>query len=505
MKIESLRSVYDKLDEESSGRLTRLLNGIEEGRDDVLLSPLGESTDPDVILKGWDKIFDSNTSEMNDILLELEANNRSKYGPRSIAVPWEERRQGVLSSFSEPEKGVKSIKWRPPEYKRLRPISVGNAIKYIKRQTNAGLPTLEKKGTVLDKMDLFSFTIWNLVEEADRWASVMFTRTQENNKTRTVWGYPLALVILEMMFYRPILEYQRTLSWRAALRSPEDVDRAITTLIINALEAKKYIVSIDFSAFDDSIKFPIQYWVFYIYFNSLFQDGLYTRYRGFITDKFRSIPLVTPDGVYTGFHGIPSGSAFTNEAGSVSQHGIAKDYFEPLEDEQQQGDDGVYSCYYPEKLKEHFRQYGLEVNDSKSYVSKEFCVYLQNLYHIDYIDNGIISGIYPTYRALCRIVYQERFNDFSKDDISGKDYYAIRTLSILETCKHHPLFRELVRYVWTLDKYNLSFSDQGLVAYVKMREKQDGKDVKFTEYKRGDKIQGIREFASYQLVQEFNE
>jgi hypothetical protein len=38
-----------------------------------------------------------------------------------------------------------------------------------------------------------------------------------------------------------------------------------------------------------------------------------------------------------------------------------------------------------------------------------------------------------------------------------------------------------------------------------MREKQDGKDVKFTEYKRGDKIQGIREFASYQLVQEFNE
>lgn len=504
MKIEPLRTVYEQLDVESSNRLSRLIDGIVAGKDEVLLSPLGENVNPKDILIGWDDIFDKHYRDMNDVLLELENNNRLKYGPRSIAVKWERRRPGVLSSFEEPKKGAKSIKWHPPAYKRLRPITVDNALKYIKRQTNAGLPSLEKKGTVMDKMHISEMTIWNLVEQARKWAAVMFTRTQENNKTRTVWGYPIYLVILEMMFYRPILEYQRTLSWRAALRSPDDIDQAITTLILNAIKFGKWIVSIDFSSFDDSIKYPIQSWVFNIYFESLFQFGLYTKFRAFLLEMFCTIPLVTPDGVYKGFHGIPSGSAFTNEAGSVAQHGIAKDYFEPLEDDQQQGDDGAYSCYYPEKFKDHFRSYGLEVNDDKSYVSKEFCVYLQNLYHIDYIENGMIRGIYPTYRALCRIVYQERFNDFSKDDISGKDYYAIRTLSILETCKHHPLFRELVRYIWTLDKYNLSFSDQGLVAYVKMREKQDGKDVKFTEYKRGDKISGIRDFASYKLVQEFN-
>ena len=102
-----------------------------------------------------------------------------------------------------------------------------------------------------------------------------------------------------------------------------------------------------------------------------------------------------------------------------------------------------------------------------------------------------------------RIVYQERFNDFSEDKISGKDYYAIRTLSILENCKHHPLFRELVKYVVKLDKFDLDVSDQGISAYVRMREKQDGKDVRFTEYKRGDGL-GIKSFESYKLAREFS-
>lgn len=503
MKLLPLRSIYNRLDSEEQNRLTRLLEGIRTGKDEVLLTPLGESMPTQDILEGWDVIFGNNSGEMNDILLALEENNRSKYGPRSIAKPWVDRRPGILSSF-EPPKSSRSIKWKPKPDKRLRPLSVENALKYIKRQTNAGLPYLVKKGQVLDALNLGSLTLNQLYQLITAWPSVMFTRTQEQEKTRTVWGYPLFLVIFEMCFYRPILEYQRKLSWRAALRSPDDIDQAITTLILGAIELSQSIVSIDFSSFDDSVKKPLQEWCYMNYFDSLFQGVAYKQWGEVLMTTFGLNPLVTPDGIYTGHHGIPSGSAFTNEVGSCVQHGIAQDYFEPIQNDQQQGDDGVYSCYYPEQLKEHFRTYGLEVNDDKSYVANDYCVYLQNLYHIDYIENGIIRGIYPTYRALCRIVFQERFNDFSKDDISGKDYYAIRTLSILETCKHHPLFREFVKYVWTLDKYNLTFSDQGLLAYVKMREKQDGKDVKFTEYKRGDEVSGIRDFASYKLVKEFN-
>lgn len=475
-------------------KLSRLLDRTDSGVSDVLLSPIGNNNDPETILKGWDSIFNSNRGKLNDVLLELEENNRSKYGPRSIAVPWVERRDTVLNSFS-PDLG-KEVESKVVSSGRLRPIFLLNAANYIKLQTNAGLPTMSSKGKVLGD------TLFNIDSQLrDNYPSVPFTRTQENNKTRLVWGYPLATVLDEMMFYRPILEYQRKMDWRAALNTADDIDAAITRLINHARGSGKSLVSIDFSNFDNSVKKTLQDYAFKVYFPSLFQST-YHPDLALHGERFNTIGLVTPDGIQNGPHGIPSGSAYTNEVGSVVQYGISQAFDEELLFSQVQGDDGAYATFDPEGFKDHFRSYGLDVNDDKSYISDDFIVYLQNLYHTDYMDNGLIRGIYPTYRALLRIVYQERFNDFSKDDISGKDYYAIRTLSILENVKHHPLFKEFVNYIVKLDKYNLAVSDQGLSSYIKMRERQDGKDIRFTEYRRGDSF-GIKDFESYKLAKEF--
>lgn len=496
MKFQTRKDITSlKLPREALESLSQLNYRIEKGSSEILLSPLGKSHSPELILNGWDEIFDRNRDRMNDILTELELNNRSKYGPRSIAVPWLEREAGIYNSFSiDNGKMIESI---PTSLNRLRPIDVNNAARFIKLQTNAGLPYMLQKGTVLSK------TLNELKLQLERhYPSVMFTRTQENNKTRTVWGYPLATVLDEMRFYRPILEYQSRMPWRAALRKAEDVDTAISQLISHARNQGKSLVSIDFSNFDNSVKRSLQKYAFEVYFPSLFQKQFHPE-LAIHGERFNTIGLVTPDGVLEGPHGIPSGSAYTNEVGSVVQYGISKDFRENLDFSQVQGDDGAYASFFPEELKEHFRSYGLDVNDDKSYISSDFIVYLQNLYHIDYIKDGLISGIYPTYRALLRIVYQERFNDFSEDDISGKDYYAIRTLSILENVKHHPLFKELVEYVTKLDKFGLHVSDQGVSSYIKMREKQDGKDVRFTEYKRGDGF-GIKSFESYKLAREFS-
>nr|APG78191.1 RdRp [Beihai picobirna-like virus 10] len=473
--------------------LSRLLDRTESGSDEVYLTPMGKSKGPEAILKGWDSIFNSNRDKLNDVLLELEENNRSKYGPRSIAVPWSERRDTVLNSFSA-DNG-KEVESNIVFNGRFRPLSLTNAAKYIKLQTNAGLPYMTSKGSVLNEA---LNDIDNQLKE--NYPSVPFTRTQENNKTRLVWGYPLATVLDEMRFYRPILDYQRKVPWRAALNTADDIDAAITKLINHARSDKKYLVSIDFSNFDNSVKRKLQDYAFKVYFPSLFQKQYHPEIA-LHGERFNTIGLVTPDRIYRGAHGIPSGSAYTNEVGSVVQYGISNVFEENLEYSQVQGDDGAYATKDPEGLKDHFRSYGLDVNDEKSYISDNFVVYLQNLYHTDYQDDGIIRGIYPTYRALLRIVYQERFNDFSKDDIKGSDYYAIRTLSILENVKHHPLFNELVDYVVKLDKFDLEVSDQGISAYIKMREKQDGKDVRFTEYKRGDSF-GIKGFASYMRARE---
>lgn len=473
-------------------RLSRLLDNLVTGSDETYVTPITNRHSPEKILDGWDSIFNANLDKMNEVLLNLEESNRSKYGSRSIAVPWRERRAGVLNSFSAGEE--KMVEWGPPVIGRFRPLDLRNASKYIKRQTNAGLPTMLKKGSVLLK------TMLNM--QPGKFPAVPFTRTQENMKARIVWGISLDDVIDEMRFYRPILLYQRDLYWRAALRSANDIDLAITKLIKYATDNGLKLLSIDFESYDDTVKYKLQFWAFMVYFASLFQSK-YSPDLAYHLQRFNTVGLVTPDGILTGSHGIPSGSAYTNEVGSVVQHGIARDFYEDLEHDQQQGDDGAYATSDPEGLKDHFRSYGLRVNDKKSYIADEYLIYLQNLYHTDYIEDGIIRGIYPTYRALLRIVYQERFNDFSEDNISGKDYYAIRTLSILENCKHHPLFRELVEYIVKLDKFDLDVSDQGISAYVRMREKQDGKDVKFTEYKRGDGL-GIKQFASYKLAREFS-
>jgi hypothetical protein len=493
--LASIRNELNRINasHDAEFRLSRLLERMHSGSDAVYVSPITKGISPEDILSGWDKIYNANSSQLNDILLELEESNRSKYGPRSIALPWLEREQESASSFSI-DTG-KLIETATPVYGRLRPISLASAATYIKKQTNAGLPSMETKRLVLDDT-LLRFEELNKLDIP----SVPFTRTQENFKTRLVWGYPLVTILDEMRYYRPILEYQSKVPWRAALRKASDIDLAITQLINHAQVNGLSLLSIDFSSFDNSVKRKLQTYAFNDYFPSLFQS----KYRPEIVSqgrRFNEIGLITPSGLWKGQHGIPSGSAYTNEVGSVVQYGISNTYKDKLLYSQVQGDDGAYATSDPDGLKDHFRSYGLEVNDKKSYISDDFIVYLQNLYHRDYIKDGLISGIYPTYRALLRIVYQERFNDFSEDSITGKDYYSIRTLSILENCKHHPLFKQLVQYVSSLDKYNLEVSDQGISAYVKMREKQDGKDVRFTEYRLGDSY-GIKSFESYKIARE---
>jgi len=493
------------LTHEALERVSLLLDKIVTGNDKVLLSPIAERIMPEDILKGWDTIFTANLSKMNDILLEMETQNRSKFGPRSISIPWKDRRDSLYSSYEREEPFSRKIEYNPIANRRLRPLSEENAKKYIKRSTNACLPTLLKKGRVLDA----GF----VVNQLFYWPALLFTRTQENLKTRNVWGISLDDILYEMRFYRPILEHQRDLSWRAALRKADDIDKAITKLIQYATERNYDLLSIDFTNYDNSVKESGHKWVFNAYFASLFQESYKVDFNR-LRRNFTEVGIVTPDGILSGPHGIPSGSAFTNEVGSVWQHFAAHEYNWFMDEEivqfdQQQGDDGAYAVEDAEDFKMFFNEFGVQVNKSKSYVSKDFIVYLQNLYHLDYItkdeqDQDIIRGIYPTYRALLRIVYLERFTDISiVPKLQGKDYFSIRTLQILETCKHHPLFEDLCLYVKELDKFSLDVSDQGISAYVKLREIQEGKDVRFTEYKRGDSS-NITDFESYKLIKRSN-
>jgi hypothetical protein len=196
---------------------------------------------------------------------------------------------------------------------------------------------------------------------------------------------------------------------------------------------------------------------------------------------------------------VPSGSTFTNEVDSIAQYLCAKDFGIDDSCMDIQGDDGVYSTDRPEALIEHFESYGLKVNSSKSLTSMDQAIYLQQIYELDSIKGDTIGGVYSTYRALCRIIYPERYNKYSVDGISGADFNSIRAISILENCSYHPLFEELVKFVASIDKINLQFSEAGLLNYIRRVNKTEGTQGIF-DYRRGDRLKGIKSFKTFALL-----
>lgn len=488
------------IDQDVERRLTLQLQSIIKGNSEVFTTPICKRIEPVSILKQWDEIFKANKGRMNSTLIDLEVSNRSKFGPRSIAKPWVERIDDV-SKYYHDKRNIRSPissrpALKPQNLQRFRPLEPNKAVDLLKNSTNSGLPFYCRKSKIKRR----------LIEDFDylkyrKDPCLLFTRTQENNKTRTVWGYPAIDTLIEMCYYAVLLTYQKTLDWRAAIRTPEDVDREVTRIIDKAISNSLSVVSIDFSAYDSSISVGLIKEAFE-YIKSLFQP-IYHDTIDIICHRFYSIPLLTPSGIIRGNHGVPSGSTFTNEVDSIVQYLVAKSSNLIYDgDFQIQGDDGVYAVSDSsiDDFLNTFDKCGLNVNKDKSDISKNYCIYLQKLYHKDLRGNdGIIGGIYPTYRALNRIIYQERWSNFEDFDISGQDYYSLRTISILENCKHHPLFKEFVTFVYNLDKYSLGYTREGLSKYINMLSETKG-DVGSITNQYGDCYRGLKRFQTVKII-----
>lgn len=487
------------LDQDVQRRLSLHLSRIQLGDSSIYTSPIGSDNDPNAILASWSKILEANSERMNDALIKLELDNKAKFGPRSIAKPWSRRFDSVKDYYSIKPKlsfdiydGIKRQIGG-----KLRPLDLATALKSLKNNTNSGLPYYTKKSKVKERtLRKFDY----LLSRKD--PCILFTRTQEGDKTRNVWGYPCADTLEEMRYYRPLLSHQERLSWRSALIGPDEVSKSITKLILEARDNGYSILSGDISSFDANVSTELSDAAFY-YIKTLFQ---YDFRAGLdrISDRFKSIELVTPSGVISGYHGVPSGSTFTNEVDSIIQYLILRSLGISDTDFQIQGDDLVLLLRELDfdVVEQRYSKGSLPFNVDKSVVSKDYCLYLQNLYHIDYLKNGVIGGIYSTYRALNRIIYQERWSEFEDYGLDGIDYYSIRTICILENCKHHPLFREFVEFIYKLDKYSLRYSRNSINKYNDMLGNSSGTEG-FMNNQYGDNVSGINRFETVKLLNSF--
>lgn len=491
-----------RLKPEVKSRLNSYLMNLSSGSDDVIVAGMCNDIRPETLLAEWDVFFNAHKHKLNSDLLKLEVESRGKFGPRSICQPWSERVHNVREHFSS--HGQVNISIKPYRNRRiLRPKSFKESVKFLRNSTNSGLPYFCRKSNIKSKLleliDNGKFRD-ELLSRKD--PCILFTRTQEGGKTRDVWGYPVADTLFEMSYYQPLLQYQKKLSWRSAINDPETVNKAVSSMVNKCLNNRDFsLVSIDFSAFDRSISPDLSRACFQ-YIKDLYHDDYHQDLEQ-ICDRFINIPLLTPSGIMYGSHGVPSGSTFTNEVDSIAQYLVAFNLGVEIFDFQVQGDDGVYLILSSDvdKFTSGFKRFGLMVNNDKTLISDKFCVYLRSLFHTDYKDeSGIICGVYPIYRALGRLCFQERFVDFLSYDLSGKDYYSLRTISILENCKYHPLFVDFVKFIYSKDKYLLSYSKESLGKYKRLQSEIFGFDVSLNP-RPGDDISGLSSFKTIKVIQ----
>ena len=451
MEINAEPKWLESLDNHAIKSLSLNSERIVSGSDEVLVSPTYTDIADESIFHALEGILQN--CDLTDQLREIEDSNRSKFGPRSIAKPWEERKESLFAYFNHQDYDPGSF--ASEGNGRLRPLSVEAAAKNSIKSSSAGLPSMRRKGSVLDE------SIRDHADQVGVFPCVLFTRTQENGKTRNVWGYPFADTIEEQRFFMPWLELEKRLFFRSALLGPDEVDASVTKLIAAKTDAHS-VMCVDFSSYDASIT-PEMSWGAFSFIASHFQSGfvsdLYRMYRRFVT-----VAVASPDGEVSGPHGVPSGSSWTNTVDSLVQWYAAGS----PQWCQIQGDDGIYLVREGEResYEDRFRNAGLELNASKTitFDSSE-ALFLQRYYHPKYVGRHGLGGVYSLYRAMHRIKYLERWSNFEQMGISGGDFFALRTITILENCKHHPGFEALVRYAHSLDKFGLKFTREGLIGY----------------------------------------
>lgn len=492
--LSPLSALSDELNKVENNKLSIILSRLVSGNNEVLVTPVGERVGPQELFMAWSKIYDANTDKVNSVLNEIEENQKAKFGPRSRALPWDDIKDTFFDGYNASTNSCEHIRSEPPfslDKGILRPASITTVIRRLKLSTNSGLPYLSNTGSALDKI------LNNLDRDYNKnWPMVPFIRTQEDYKTRLVKGYPKSDVIIESMYFYPLFEYYRQLPCYAAMNGPEEVNKAMTKLISEAVRLGHSCVSGDISNFDDSFGIPLQTKCF-DEMKFLIQREYHKQFEE-IAYRFGHKEMVIPEGIVSGPHGIPSGSQFTNLIGSIGNRKVCD---LPLELTQFLGDDFAVVAPNPDDLFDKYQSCGLDLNKDKTDVSDSYFVYLQNLFHPDYVRDGEIKGVYPTWRALNRLIYPERFSSFHKFDLEGKDYFAIRSLSILENCKYHPLFEELVKFWISYEKYAVP-SELSISKYAKYLASTSGSLGTMNQF--GSDVRGLTNFESFKLALKYS-
>jgi hypothetical protein len=254
-----------------------------------------------------------------------------------------------------------------------------------------------------------------------------FKRTQKNDKTRLVWGFPYSMTVVEGLLAYPINQHFK--KWNTPMAYAKTSFAVGSKLRVGA-RRKKYCYSLDMSQFDASISSVLISHAFNIIGSWFDLEALepttretYGDILNIISRYFVTTPIVMPDGnVYKGKrHGVPSGSYFTQIIDSIANTilcGAISSYFNMginRRDIMVLGDDLLFFTDHKISLNaisEYAkRTFGINVHGaekSEIFRSGEVIHFLGRDWHNGHPDLDIEEIIQ-------KMVYPESFRHYSKD------------------------------------------------------------------------------------------
>lgn len=268
-------------------------------------------------------LFDDHVAEILEQQgFAWEESPRSVYDPQQLytalqryATDWsqfEELDDSLEYGFRKAYKIFAKIKGE----KTLDPLTDSEVVtRALKLNKSAGLPLMVSK----EKSLTYSFDRERQIRLGIKSPNpcVAYKRTQKENKTRLVWGYPLEMTIMEARFARPLIErFKRHATPMAFGMSKVELGAKLHCYFKNR---PGRTVCLDYSKYDSTLSASMIRQAFRILATWFDKEDIESLGWRIIVEYFVSTPIVMPDGhLYTGKkHGVPSGSYFTQMIDSI--------------------------------------------------------------------------------------------------------------------------------------------------------------------------------------------
>jgi hypothetical protein len=511
--------------QESLDNVFAHLERLRNGNTPTDRTPLFKSDSPEVVLNRWVKILSANRSDFPN-LISYDLTRVEKFGPQGGYPPLRERLDDLEGyillpgeiKLSQEIRADIAIRTREslfgPKCHSKRPLSIDAVaqrdIAEDKLNTNSGLPDFRRRNIAEVLTRAISYA------KSGKWRelpAILGSRGQRG-KDRFVYMFPFATNLIEKTFVIPIMDMIRANNCLpfSAWEGFDDVE--------NGLHAQEAFlgdgcISTDFSTMDKTFgesAATLAYDIIAPVFQPQYRDNLYES----ILWSVRIPIMVSENEIIDTSHGMASGSGWTNLCESIVAAALHIRFVDLLIDrnpklrclgDQLLGDDGFLTFILEglelEELAIVFstvsEEFGLVANPDKQYLSGENGIYLQRFFDRTNRINGVVAGAYPTVLALNSAVNPERFHDASK---WNGEMEILRWIMILENCKHHPNFHDLINFFIEGDKYRLGLDIPGFLKRGIVTRYQEAKSIKgfVPSYNQASIERGIHDFDTVKYL-----